>query len=98
DKVMRRILVAAVGLIPTGSVVEFETGQWGVVVGPSTNPKAVNQPRVRIITDGQGVPMENPVEYDLGKPAPGRPFPKIVNILDPAAADVNSTAAFMRGA
>jgi hypothetical protein len=97
DKVMRRILVAAIGLIPTGSVVEFESGQWGVVIGPSLNKKAINQPRVRIITDGNGIPMENPVEYDLGRPTPGRAFPSIVNIIDPARVDVNSTNAFMRG-
>ena len=96
DKVMRRILVAAIGLIPTGSVVEFETGQWGVVIGPSLNKKAINQPRVRIITDGNGIPMENPVEYDLGRPTPDRAFPAIVNIIDPARVDVNSTNAFMQ--
>jgi hypothetical protein len=96
DKVMRRILVAAIGLIPTGSVVEFETGQWGVVIGPSLNKKAINQPRVRIITDGNGVPMENPVEYDLGRPTPGRAFPAIVNIIDPGKVEVNNTNAFMR--
>lgn len=98
DKVMRRILVAAIGLIPTGSVVEFQTGQWGVVVGPSQNPKAINQPRVRIITDASGNPMDKPVEYDLGRPTPGRAFPAIVNIIDPARVNVNSTAAFMTGA
>lgn len=98
DKVMRRILVAAVGLIPTGTVVEFQTGQWGVVIGPSKNLKAINQPRVRVITDGQGVPMETPVEYDLGQPLPGRVFPTIVNIIDPGQVDVNSTHAFLAGA
>ncbi len=97
DKVMRRILVAAIGLIPTGSVVEFQSGQWGVVVGPSANPKAINQPRVRIITDAGGNPMENPIEYDLGRPSPGRAFPSIVNIIDPGRVKVNSTAAFMTG-
>lgn len=96
DKVMRRILVAAIGLIPTGSVVEFSSGQWGVVLGPSLNKKAINQPRVRIITDANGVPMDQPVEYDLGRPTAGRAFPEIVNIIDPASVDVNTTNAFMR--
>lgn len=95
DKVMRRILVAAIGLIPTGSVVEFSSGQWGVVIGPSLNKKAINQPRVRVITDANGLPMDQPVEYDLGRPSKGRAFPEIVNIIDPAAVDVNATNAFM---
>jgi hypothetical protein len=95
DKVMRRILVAALGLVPTGTVIEFSTGQWGVVVGPSANPRAVSSPRVRIITDRTGVPLESPVEYDLGKPQKGRVFPEIVRMMDPSQAGFNATHAFL---
>ena len=54
DELVYKLLIQAVGVMPTGTVVEFETGEWGIVVGPSTNRAALSRPRVKLITDRAG--------------------------------------------
>jgi hypothetical protein len=81
DKMLLRLLVSAVGINPVGSVVELETGEWAVVVGPSRNPAAPDAPRVRVIVDAAGAVLEPPVELDLGSAPPGRSYPRIARNL-----------------
>lgn len=95
DPVMRRILVAAIGLVPTGTIIEFETGEWGVVIGPSADPHAVNRPKVRLVTDKGGRTLDPPKEVDLGAPPPGYRFPQIARIIEPGAAKFNAARAFL---
>jgi hypothetical protein len=95
DPVLRRILVAAIGLVPTGTIIEFETGEWGVVVGPSADPEAVNRPKVRLITDKSGRALDPPKEVDLGAPPPGYQFPQIARIIEPGSAKFNAAHAFL---
>ena len=77
DRVLLRLLLKAVGINPVGSVVELETGEWAVVVGPSKNPQAHDRPRVRVVIDSAGSVIEPPVEWDLGAPMDGVTFPRI---------------------
>ena len=92
DSVAFKLLVAAVGLMPTGTVVEFETGEWGIVVGPSQNRKALDKPRIRLVTDRSGQVFSQPKEIDLGEPqAGGQELPRIKAIIDPSKAHFNIT-------
>lgn len=91
DRVAYRLLVAAVGLMPTGTVVEFETGEWGIVVGPSQNKNAIDKPRIRLITDRGGQVFVNPKEIDLGESG-DRNFPPITGIIEPDRARFNVTS------
>lgn len=94
DPLMRRLLIQAIGLVPTGTVVEFESGEWGVVIGPSENREAPDRPRVKLITDRTGRALPRPHEVDLGRPPPRQPYPEIARIVDPNQADFNQAAVF----
>jgi hypothetical protein len=95
DELVYKLLIQAVGLMPTGTVVEFETGEWGVVVGASTNRAALARPRVKLITDRAGQVFSKPKEIDLGAPSQGRRFPRITGVIEPNKARFNVTGALM---
>jgi len=95
DTMLLRLLINAVGLLPTGSVVEFETGEWGVVVGPSRSPDAFDRPVVRLVTDRSGRPLQPPREVDLGAGSSAGRFPKIANVVPPKKARFNVTGVFV---
>ena len=87
-----RVATAALGFFPVGTVVELETGQWAVVVGPSDAPEAPFLPRVRLMTDGRGRAVEEPRFADLGDPASGGGW-SIARVVPPAEARFNLSAA-----
>ncbi len=95
DQSLVRVLVRSVGVIPAGSVVEFETGEWAVVVGPSANEKALHLPKVRIVTDGRGSPMNPPREIDLGTSGEARSLPRVKSVIDSRRTRFNITQAFV---
>lgn len=92
DQTAYKLLVQAVGLLPTGTVVEFETGEWGVVIGPSATPQAVSKPRIKIVTDRSGQVLNKPTLIDLGTPSQGRRYPAITGVIDPGRARFNVAA------
>jgi hypothetical protein len=98
DRVVLRLLIRTVGVIPAGSIIEFETGEWAVVIGPSSNPSAVDLPLVRLVTDRKGRALETPKELDLGAPSDSRQYPRISGIVDPSRAKFNVSRAFLASA
>jgi hypothetical protein len=98
DRALVRLLVRALGVIPASSVVEFETGEWAVVVGPSKNPDARHLPLVRLLTDRSGRALDSPKEVDLGRATQARTYPRIVNIIEPDRVRFNVTKPFLTGA
>ena len=54
DRTLVRMLVRVLGVLPTGTVVELESGEWAVVAGPSRYAEAWSQPNLRIVTDAAG--------------------------------------------
>jgi hypothetical protein len=95
DKVVYRLLVLVVGLMPTGTVVEFETGEWGVVTGPSANKSAIGSPRIKLLTDRHGQVFAQPKEIDLGAQDAKR-FPPITGIIEPERARFGVTTLISR--
>jgi hypothetical protein len=95
DDLVYKLLIQAIGVMPTGTVVEFETGEWGIVVGPSTNKAALARPRVKLITDRAGQVFAKPKEIDLGAPSQGRRFPRITGVIEPTKARFNVTGVLM---
>ncbi len=91
DNVAYKLLVSAIGLMPTGTVVEFTTGEWGIVVGPSRNRKALDKPRIRLVTDRSGQVFSRPKEIDLGDQSGGQKYPRIKAVIDPSKAHFNVT-------
>ncbi len=89
DRTLVRLLVSAIGLAPTGSVVELEKGEWAVVMGSSRHgPHACV---VRLVTDARGAALENLRTIDLGDEG----APRIARIVDPQRARFNVTRAFV---
>jgi hypothetical protein len=98
DETVYKLLIQAVGVMPTGTVVEFETGEWGVVVGPSSNRSALGRPRVKLITDRSGQIYAQPKEIDLGSTASNKRAPRITGVIEPNKARFNVTSVLMAGA
>ncbi len=96
DPALVRLLVRVIGVLPTGSVVELDTGAWAVVTGPSaTGPHAFC---VRVVTDEKGRALDAPTFIDLGtKPSAGAgpSVPRIVKFIEPERARFNVTRAFV---
>jgi hypothetical protein len=95
DEMVYKLVIQAIGVMPTGTVVEFETGEWGIVVGASTNRAALARPRVKLITDRAGQVFTKPKEIDLGAPSQGRRFPRITGVIEPTKARFNVTGVLM---
>ncbi|MDD9943702.1 MAG: hypothetical protein OXU20_21855 [Myxococcales bacterium] len=98
DQTAYKLLVQAIGVLPTGTVVEFETGEWGIVLGPSKTPGAVSKPRIKLVTDRSGQVFANPKVIDLGEPSSGRRFPQISGVIEPDKARFNVTSVLMQEA
>jgi hypothetical protein len=95
DETVYKLLIQGLGVMPTGTVVEFETGEWGIVVGPSSNRAALARPRVKLVTDRAGQVFGKPKEIDLGAPSQGRRFPRITGVIEPSKARFNVTGVLM---
>jgi hypothetical protein len=95
DPVLVRLLVKAFGLIPVGSVVELDTGEWAVVLAPSSDMGALDRPRIKVLTDRQGKALTHPVTLELDAPAAARALPRISHIIPPAQVKFNVTRAFL---
>jgi HD-GYP domain-containing protein (c-di-GMP phosphodiesterase class II) len=96
DKDLLRLLAAAVGFIPTGTVVELNTGEWGVVIGPSDNTDSLHLPRIRLVTDSQGTAVDTKTLVDFGRPREAGRDVSIARVIPPTQARFNVTRAFVK--
>ncbi len=81
DRTVLRLLVAALGLFPLGTVVQLSTGEVAEVA--ASGGRAVpDRPRVRLIMDVHGGVYNTPVEIDLASPAPGDPPRRIIKVVN----------------
>ena len=64
DPVVVRLLVSVVGRYPPGSLVELDTGEWAVVLGPGDGEMPTTRPRVLVVRDPLGRPIDPPLESD----------------------------------
>lgn len=66
DPLLVRMFVRLVGRYPPGSLVELDSGEFGVVVGPGGGLHPLTRPRVILLTDSEGFELARPVLTDLG--------------------------------
>ncbi|WP_437763814.1 hypothetical protein WMF27_38915 [Sorangium sp. So ce281] len=71
DRAIGKLLVGALGIIPTGTFVQLSTGELGVVLSTPMSPAHFAQPPVRILFDEQGQLLGAPFDVDLSVRAPG---------------------------
>lgn len=91
ERTVLRLLVGALGIFPTGTLVELSTGEVALVVRTPANPARYSQPRVRLVFDAAGGPIARGIELDLAERArngvPARHIRRIVATSDdPSAA------------
>jgi HD-GYP domain-containing protein (c-di-GMP phosphodiesterase class II) len=72
DPLLVRTLVRLVGRYPPGSLVELDTGEYGLVLGPGRGADPLHRPRVLLLTDTDGFELEEFVCVDLGERHPRR--------------------------
>jgi hypothetical protein len=70
DKTVLRMLVAALGLFPVGTLVRLSTGETAEVVAGRDMGAPTDRPRVQIIMDARGGMVTPPREVDLARPPP----------------------------
>ncbi|XXX75504.1 hypothetical protein WMF30_48430 [Sorangium sp. So ce134] len=71
DRAIGKLLIGALGIIPTGTFVQLSTGELGVVLATPSSPAHFAQPPVRILFDEQGHLVGAPFDVDLSLRAPG---------------------------
>ncbi len=62
-----RTLTRMVGRYPPGSLVELDTAEWAVVLGPGAGARPLTRPRVLLISDEDGFSLPAPIAVDLGE-------------------------------
>ena len=72
DPLIARALVRLVGKYPPGSLVELDSGEWAIVVGPGRGATPLERPRVLLIADEDGFEHPTPMLVDLGERSPRR--------------------------
>jgi HD-GYP domain-containing protein (c-di-GMP phosphodiesterase class II) len=72
DPIVVRRLLWLVGRYPPGSMVELDTGEWALVVGPGRGAYPLVRPRILLISDEDGWELPTPVVVDLGERHPRR--------------------------
>ncbi len=79
DKTVLRMLVAALGVVPVGTLVQLNTGEVGEVTRGTLS--ADEKPLVHVTMDAKGNNFAQPIDVDLARPAPGQPPRSVARIL-----------------
>ena len=83
DPAAARLLVSTLGLFPVGSSVKLTTGETAIVVDTTDDPQRLAQPRVMIVADAQGGPVDRRVVELAGSGM------AIAGTVDPSQMDLN---------
>jgi len=75
-----RIFAHMMGPFPVGTIVVLDTGEVAVVARSPRDREQLHRPRVRILTDRNGIPVA-PVDYDLAERRGGRYGASVRNVL-----------------
>jgi putative nucleotidyltransferase with HDIG domain len=80
DPLLMKVFVNCMGVYPVGTIVRFDSGEWGVVVGGHPSPERRAYPLVKVIRDSDGRELDGDT-IDLGDPD-ARPVRRIVETTD----------------
>lgn len=85
NQLLVKALISATGVFPIGTLVILDTYELAVVSGINSNPEMLHLPTVRIISDPMGVPLAQPLEWDLSvaHPETGEAQRSILKTTDP---------------
>jgi HD-GYP domain-containing protein (c-di-GMP phosphodiesterase class II) len=83
-------IIRCLGVYPVGSLVEFNTGEQGIVV--AANRADSLKPTVRIVTSRNGLVQSNGPIISLADARPDEPERRIVGALDPGRERIDPMA------
>lgn len=83
DRSAARLLVSTLGLFPVGSTVKLTSGETAIVVDVTDDPQRLAEPRVMIVADAAGGPVDRRIVDLAGSGA------AIAGTIDPAGIDLN---------
>jgi hypothetical protein len=83
DPLLVKALITATGVFPVGTLAILDTMEMAVVAEVNPNPDLLHLPRVKIISDEMGIPLDDAIWCDLAnQPAEG-PRRTILKTTDP---------------
>ena len=94
DPVLLRLFANMIGVYPVGTIVRLASGRLAVVIAPSEAPDQSHRPRVRPITDENGIEREFP-EIDLSAGVEGTYPDEIVTPVDPETLGIDPSKYFI---
>ncbi len=85
DPLLVKAFMNVTGVYPVGTLVILDTFELAVVVAPSSDPKRLHQPKVKILADPFGLPLAQPEVADLTEMDPETGYPRrtIIKTTDP---------------
>ena len=85
DPLLVKALINVTGVFPVGTLAILDTFELAVVTARNPDARAIHQPLVRIVADGYGSMLAEPVDADLAEidPATGKPRRSIVKTTSP---------------
>jgi len=81
DRTVVRLLASALRLFPVGTVVGLSTGEIAAVVPGGRRDAGSARPKVRIVMDADGAPLDRAMDVDLAEAAADAPGRAIVKVL-----------------
>ncbi|AKT36046.1 hypothetical protein [Chondromyces crocatus] len=82
ERTLVKLLLGALGFLPTGTLVELSTAEIAVVITAPEHPARMATPRVRVLYDATGALLEQPFEVDLAARTDDEPTRTLVRIVD----------------
>jgi HD-GYP domain-containing protein (c-di-GMP phosphodiesterase class II) len=85
DQLLVKALINVTGVFPPGTLAILDTNELAVVIACNPDPKRLHQPLARVIADGSGMMLAEPISVDLSEadPATGRLKRTIIKTIDP---------------
>jgi HD-GYP domain-containing protein (c-di-GMP phosphodiesterase class II) len=85
DPVLVKTLVMVTGIYPVGTLLVLDTLELAVVTRANPDPDRLHQPEVKLLGDGEGAPLSEPVTVRLDEidPATGAPKRTVIKTADP---------------
>jgi HD-GYP domain-containing protein (c-di-GMP phosphodiesterase class II) len=85
DPLLVKALINVTGVFPVGTLAILDTFELAVVVARNPDAAAIHQPIVKIVADGYGSMLAQPLDADLAEidPATGKPRRSVVKTTSP---------------
>ncbi|MCC6557577.1 MAG: hypothetical protein IT372_31885 [Polyangiaceae bacterium] len=93
-----KLLVAALGFFPSGTLVQLSTGELGIVTAVGELPARSARPRVRLLYDARGAQLGAPIDVDLAEPPPDGVLRVVARPIDADAPQARAIRAALAGA